>query len=102
MDHDRCVGNPANVVVSALATDNARTRAVLATFPVITVDVLASLAIAGIGFLVFEGFLVNQVSVLSWHHVADIWRLVGLVLAVELGLLYRVVGVSLPQVGYGE
>ncbi len=63
MDHDRCVGNPANVVVSALATDNARTRAVLATFPVITVDVLASLAIAGIGFLVFEGFLVNQVSV---------------------------------------
>jgi hypothetical protein len=45
----------------------------------------AAIGVAVIGFLIFDGFLVNQLGELSWHGRADTNRVVALTLAVVLG-----------------
>jgi hypothetical protein len=47
----------------------------------------APAATAGIGFLVFNGFLVNELGELSWHGNADLTRLLALAAAVIFGRL---------------
>jgi hypothetical protein len=47
----------------------------------------ATLSVAGIGFLVFNGFLVNQLGELSWHGWADAARIAALGAATIFGRL---------------
>jgi MFS family permease len=47
----------------------------------------ASVAVGVIGFLVFDGFLVNRLGELSWHGSADLSRLLALAAAVAFGRL---------------
>ena len=47
------------------------------------------MAIAGIGFLVFDGFLVNQLGELSWHGWADATRVVTLGAADMISVVVR-------------
>jgi hypothetical protein len=58
----------------------------LAGFAALTVNAAAVAAVGGLGFLVFDGFLVNQVGELSWHGPADVRRLMVLAVAGVLGL----------------
>ncbi|NUR74187.1 MAG: hypothetical protein HOU81_25540 [Hamadaea sp.] len=60
--------------------------AVLA-FAAVTAVWTASLVTAVIGFLVFDGFLVNQLGQLSWHGSTDAMRLMALGSAVIAGRL---------------
>jgi len=47
----------------------------------------ATVAVAGLGYLVFDGFIVNQLGTLSWDGRADVGRLVALTAAVVCGRL---------------
>jgi MFS family permease len=47
----------------------------------------AAIGVAVIGYLIFDGFLVNQLGELSWHGGADTNRLAALTLAVVFGRL---------------
>lgn len=58
----------------------------LAGFAALTVNPTATAAVGGLGFLVFDGFLVNQLGELSWHGPADARRLVVLAVAGVLGI----------------
>jgi hypothetical protein len=58
----------------------------LAGFAALTLNPAAVAAVGGLGFLVFDGFLVNQVGELSWHGPADVRRLMVLAAAGVLGL----------------
>jgi hypothetical protein len=58
----------------------------LAGFAALTINPTAVAAVGGLGFLVFDGFLVNQVGELSWHGPADVRRLMVLAAAGVLGL----------------
>ncbi|WP_157546810.1 hypothetical protein [Hamadaea tsunoensis] len=55
-----------------------------------------AIAVAGIGFLVFDGFLVNQLGVLSWHGWADAGRIAALGAALIFGRLAGDIG-SAPR-----
>jgi hypothetical protein len=65
----------------------------LAGFAALTVDPRAVAAVDVLAFLVFDGFLVNQLGELSWHGQADQTRLVILAGAgtagVAVGAAYR-------------
>lgn len=67
----------------------------LAGFAALTVNPTAVAAAGGLGFLVFDGFLVNQLGDLSWHGPADVGRLMVLaaagVLGIGAGTAYRAV-----------
>jgi H+/gluconate symporter-like permease len=67
----------------------------LAGFAALTVNPAAVAAVGGLGFLVFDGFLVNQLGELSWHGPADVRRLMVLaaagVLGIGTGTAYRAV-----------
>src|SRR5262249_42783138 len=52
----------------------------------LTINVMAAAVIAILAFLVFDGFLVNQLGELSWHGNQDAWRLLTFVAAAGLGL----------------
>ena len=58
----------------------------LAGFAALTINPVAVAAVAGLGFLVFDGFLVNHLGALSWHGAADGTRLMVLAAAGVLGL----------------
>lgn len=58
----------------------------LAGFAAWTVNPVAVSTVGGLGFLVFDGFLVNQLGELSWHGTADVRRLMVLAAAGVLGL----------------
>jgi hypothetical protein len=82
----------AGFVASAVPETDAVVRygvLVLAVFAFTAATVVwtAPLAVAGIGFLVFNGFLVNQLGELSWHGSADVIRLAVLGAAVIFGRL---------------
>jgi hypothetical protein len=47
----------------------------------------APIGVAVIGFLVFDGFLVNRFGELTWHGPADLTRAVALVAALAFGRL---------------
>jgi K+-sensing histidine kinase KdpD len=47
----------------------------------------AALTVALIGFLVFDGFLVNRLGLLSWHGWTDVTRVVAILAAVTFGRL---------------
>jgi hypothetical protein len=49
----------------------------------------ASFAVAGIGYLIFDGFLVNRLGELTWEGMTSLWRLFVFALAVGLGLGLR-------------
>jgi hypothetical protein len=59
---------------------------VLAAFAALTVDTTAVALTGLLGFLVFDGFLVNQLGELSWHGVADRWRVLAVVVAGLAGM----------------
>jgi hypothetical protein len=65
----------------------------LAGFAALTVDPRAVAAVGVLAFLVFDGFLVNQLGELSWHGQADQTRLLILAGAgtagVAVGTAYR-------------
>ena len=52
----------------------------------VTVDQVAVAFVAGLAFLVANGFLVNRLGELSWHGGADIARLGAVVMVSALGL----------------
>jgi hypothetical protein len=58
----------------------------LAGFAALTINPVAVTAVGGLGFVVFDGFLVNQLGELSWHGPADVRRLMVLAAAGVLGL----------------
>jgi hypothetical protein len=52
-------------------------------------DTRAVIAVAGLGCLVFTGFLVNRFGELSWHGTASLWHLSAFAVAAGLGVLLR-------------
>jgi hypothetical protein len=52
-------------------------------------DVRAGLATAGLGYLLFDGFLVNRYGELTWDGTTTIWCLVAFVMIVGGGLGIR-------------
>jgi hypothetical protein len=79
-------------VAAALPESHAVARyAVLAVtvflFTAVTGRWGASASVAAIGFLVFEGFVVNQLGELTWSGPADATRITALIAAVVLGRL---------------
>jgi len=88
------VGSAVVVVAAFLAsaipaTDGAARYGVLAaTVAIFSAGALAwaaSSAVAAIGFLVFDGFVVGRSADLAWHGPADLVRLLALAVAVCLG-----------------
>jgi hypothetical protein len=59
---------------------------VVAGFALWAADTVATVIIAGLAFVLANGFLVNHQGELSWHGQADLWRLAVLVVAAGLGL----------------
>ncbi len=90
------VGSLAVIAAGFIASAMPATDAAL-RFGVLVVTVFVFTAIADvwaaavtvgvIGYLVFDGFLVNQLGELSWHGGADLSRVVGIAAAVTLGRL---------------
>jgi MFS family permease len=79
-------------VASAFPQSEVVFRYAILTFAILaytagTVVWTAPLVTAGIGFLVFDGFLVNQLGELSWHGSSDGVRLAVLAAAVIFGRL---------------
>jgi hypothetical protein len=52
-------------------------------------DTRASFATAGMGFLIFDGFLLNRLGELTWNGKTSVWHLSTFALAVGLGLAWR-------------
>jgi len=52
-------------------------------------DSRASLAVAGLGYLLFTGFLVNRYGELTWDGTTSTWYLTVFALAIGLGLSRR-------------
>ncbi len=61
--------------------------ACLAVFAALTVNPAAVAAVGVLAFLVFDGFLVNQLGELSWHGAADERRLFVLITVSIMGLV---------------
>lgn len=73
-------GESARLVVVCLAVGG---------YAALVADTRASLATAALGFLLFDGFLVNRDGELSWDGRTTSWHLVAFVLATGLGLGQR-------------
>ena len=58
-------------------------------FVVLVGDTRAGLATTGLGFLLFNGFLVNRYGELTWGGKSSMWQLAVFALAVGLGLGLR-------------
>jgi hypothetical protein len=52
-------------------------------------DTRISLAVAGLGYLLFTGFLVNTRGELAWDGMSSLWHLLTLSVATALGLGQR-------------
>ena len=63
----------------------------LAVIGAYTVDPVAVVALTGLADLLVVGFLVNQYGVLTWHGMADVYRLVALSVSAGGGLAFGVV-----------
>jgi MFS family permease len=59
----------------------------LLTFAALVDDSVALTAVGAIGFLVFGGFIVDQLGELRWHGTADLDRLLVVIAAVSVGRL---------------
>jgi len=59
----------------------------LVAFAAFAEDAVAAVAVGVVGFLVFGGFLVNQLGELSWHGAADFDRLLAVTAAISVGRL---------------
>jgi hypothetical protein len=55
-------------------------------FAAVTCDQVAITVVALVGYLTFNGFLVNHLGELSWHGMDDFLRLAALVMAIAIGL----------------
>jgi hypothetical protein len=62
----------------------------LGVFAAVTVNPAAIVAVGVVAFLVFDGFLVNQLGELSWHGAADDQRLFVFILVSISGMLVGV------------
>ena len=81
----------AALVAAAISTTYAGWRfAVVALavglFAALTLDRLALVGVAVLGWLVVNGFLVDRLGELSWHGSADLYRMLLLVVAGAFGL----------------
>lgn len=54
-------------------------------YAAIVADVRASLVTAGLGYLMFTGFLVNRYGELTWDGTTSVWRVIVLAAAVGIG-----------------
>jgi len=52
-------------------------------------DARAAVATAGVGFLLFDGFLVNRYGDLSWHGRTSLWQVAVLAVALGVGRGWR-------------
>lgn len=58
----------------------------VAVFAALSGDVRAVPLVAGIAWLVYNGFLLNALGVLSWHGLDDLWRVLLVMAAGAAGL----------------
>lgn len=58
-------------------------------FAALADDIRAGLAAGGLGYLLFDGFLVNRYGELTWTGTTSVWHLVAFALALALGLGWR-------------
>jgi hypothetical protein len=58
-------------------------------FAALADDVRAGLAAGGLGYLLFDGFLVNRYGELTWTGRTSVWHLAAFALALTLGLGWR-------------
>jgi hypothetical protein len=58
-------------------------------FAAVAAGARASFAVAGIGYLIFNGFLVNRLGDLTWDGKTSLWHLSAFAFAVGLGLALR-------------
>jgi hypothetical protein len=65
---------------------------VVAGYTAMVDDAWASLATAGLGYLLFNGFLVNRAGELTWIGTTNVWQLGVFVVALGLGLGCRSIG----------
>ncbi len=63
--------------------------ALVLLFAAMTGRVLLTLTVAGIGALVFDGFVIDSLGTLRWHGSADVARLALMLGAVVAGLVAR-------------
>lgn len=71
---------PARLAVVALAVGG---------FAALVDDARAGLAVGGLGYLLFDGFLVNQYGELTWTGTTTVWHVAAFALALMLGLGLR-------------
>jgi hypothetical protein len=57
----------------------------VAGYAAVVCDVGAAFAVAGLGYLLFNGFLVNRLGELTWDGTASLWHASALLLAILLG-----------------
>jgi hypothetical protein len=55
-------------------------------FAAVSLDQIALAAVTAMGFLIFNGFLLDRLGELSWHGAPDLWRLMLLVMSGAIGL----------------
>lgn len=85
----------ATLVATALFPPDAVTGRLVVTavavggYAVVVEDNRATLIVAGLGYLLFDGFLVNRQGGLTWDGMMSIWHLMVLSTAVGLGLGLR-------------
>jgi hypothetical protein len=58
-------------------------------FAALADDARAGLAAGGLGYLLFDGFLVNRYGELTWTGRTSVWHLAAFALALTLGLGWR-------------
>ncbi|HEX2357858.1 MAG TPA: hypothetical protein VHI50_15555 [Micromonosporaceae bacterium] len=61
----------------------------VAGFAALADDARAGLAAGGLGYLLFDGFLVNSYGELTWTGTTSVWHLVAFAVALTLGLGWR-------------
>jgi hypothetical protein len=94
---DLAVGSVvASSVVAVVLFPEVAARLVVLTVPLVVYasvvdDPRAGLATAGLGYLVFNGFLVNRYGELTWDGTPSVWHLAMFVLAVGVGLAWRAI-----------
>ncbi len=71
---------PARLAVMALA---------VAGYSAVVADTRASLAVAALAYLLFNGFLANRYGELAWDGATSVWHLAIFVLAVGSSLVWR-------------